>query len=267
VNRVSTDSDREATHVSYFASLAPLAAGEPPWLFEVIGHTWQLRAGARGSARADSGTRLHIAAGAAIEYARLAMRSLGYAATVRLAPRPDDPALLATLTEGHAQRPTHAEDQLIAAIGPGESVDVTLELPDLRTLFATELRERVENQGCWLRVLDADDSTIREVADALADPGQHDAAGERAGDFVLLGSDRNDPQSWLRVGRALADLVLRLAVGGLVARPLRLVGEVPGAAIRLSHALGLIGCPQVLVQVDAARASGRLNRPTVSNRE
>lgn len=251
--------DEKALLISYFASLAPLATPHQLWQFAPVGHTWQLRLDSsvelQESEDHRDNIRAHIACGAAIEFARLAMRALGYAATVRLTPRPDDVDLLATLTEGHRQRPTPVEERLIKAITEGSSAAGTHELTDMPALFLAELHENAADRGCWLRVLDADDHEVSSVARLLSEPHLHGARSNPAyrgsGTFVLLGTDRDDPQSWLRVGRSLASLVLALAAGGLVAHPLRLVSEAQPAVVRLRQRLRLIGCPQVLIQVDS----------------
>jgi hypothetical protein len=264
----STNSE-QGRLVGRFASLAPLAVADPRWHFTVVGHTWQLRLDSLvepSRARDLSGNiRVHIACGAAVEFARLALRSLGYAATVRLTPRADDVSLLATLTEGHRQDATIAEKRLIGAITESSDAATRHEVVVLAAPLLAELHEQTADRGCWLRVLDDSDHEISRVAGLLTERAPEEVhsspAYQSVGMFVLLGTDRDDPQSWLRVGRSLASLVLALAAHGLVAYPLPLVSEAPAAAVQLRRQLRLIGTPQVLVRVEPIRDLGPRPRP------
>src|SRR5439155_11508691 len=121
-----TDSDRreaalmntEELHlVTTFASLAPSVHNTQPWRFVATGHSLEVRADrTRRLAFLDESARqLHLSCGAAVEFARLAIRSLGYTCVVRLAPRADDLLLLATLTLGGRSETKQAERRLVEA--------------------------------------------------------------------------------------------------------------------------------------------------------
>lgn len=139
-----------------FAALAPSVHNTQPWHFVARGHTIEVRAETDRMLRFLDPTRqLHMSCGAAIEFARLAVRALGYDCVVRLTPAShDDPCLLATLTAGHSLAPSPAEQRLIAAIprrytdrGPYDDLAV----PGAVLARAAEVSAE---RGCWLRVLD-----------------------------------------------------------------------------------------------------------------
>jgi hypothetical protein len=70
---------------------------------------------------------------------------------------------------------------------------------------------------------------------------------------VLLGTATDDRAAWVRAGRALGRLLLRITAAGLAASPLTQVLDQSWARTRLSHRLSLGGAPQMLL---------RLGRPT-----
>jgi nitroreductase len=100
----------EVRLITEFASLAPSVHNTQPWRFVASEHALEVRADpSRRLEYLDGDTRqLHISCGAAVEFARLAIRALGYACVVRLAPAADDPTLLATITlkQPHGATPT-----------------------------------------------------------------------------------------------------------------------------------------------------------------
>jgi hypothetical protein len=77
-----------------------------------------------------TGRQLHISCGIAIEFARLAIRSLGHDAVVRLLPDAY-PGVLGTITIGRASEPSIEERRWLEAIP-----------------------RRYTDRGAWLRVLD-----------------------------------------------------------------------------------------------------------------
>jgi hypothetical protein len=226
--------DAEAVQLmTSFAALAPTIDDERPWYFVVVGHTLHVRADRVG----DEESAGRAGAGAAVEFARLALRSLGYACTVRLAPRAGEPTLLATLTEGHRQPATAQEQRLIEAIPrwhAGPDLVADQHVPDV---VLRQLRESVAERGCWLRLFDA----------ALLPHGL--GAGADQGAVLVLGTDTDDPLSQLRVGRALAYLVLHLVDSGVVAQLCWPVAEIPTVRARLRLALGVIGYPQLMLKI------------------
>jgi hypothetical protein len=139
------------------AALAPSVHNTQPWRFVVTGHTVQVRADQERqlSALDPTARQLHISCGIAVEYARLAIRYLGYDCVVRVAPGgPDDPALLASLTVGTPAAPSALERRLVEAIprrytdrGPYAGIPLPPGVVD-------RLRVAAASRGCWLRALD-----------------------------------------------------------------------------------------------------------------
>ena len=141
--------------VTTFASLAPSIHNTQPWRFMANGHTLEVRAdpARQLSFLDDSSRQLHMSCGAAVEFARLAIRALGYSCVVRLAPQADDPLLIATLTLGTRADARPGERRLYDAAprrytdrGPYDDKPVP---PDV----LTRMSDAAGEVGCWLRVL------------------------------------------------------------------------------------------------------------------
>jgi nitroreductase len=156
--------------VAEFASLAPSVHNTQPWRFVA-------REGAIG-VYADftrelgyldpSGRQLNISCGAAVEFARLAVRAVGYDVDVDLRPQPSDPTLVATIHPGGRVGPDAAEQRLIEA--------ATRRYTD-RGAYSDEpptageldrLRSAAKSFGCWCRVLDRPEDRLTAVT-LLAD--------------------------------------------------------------------------------------------------
>src|SRR3954451_21903620 len=103
--------------VTQFAGLAPSVHNSQPWTFVATDHTLEVRADTtRMLSYLDPTSRqLHISCGLAVEFARLAIRSLGHDAVVRLRPG-EDPKLLATITTGRPLPPTETERRWAEAV-------------------------------------------------------------------------------------------------------------------------------------------------------
>lgn len=141
--------------VTTFASLAPSVHNTQPWQFVADGHTLEVRADpSRQLAFLDESSRqLHMSCGAAVEFARLAIRALGYTCVVRLLPRADDPCLIATLTLGNRSVAGPGEQRLYEAAprrytdrGPYSTRPVPPGVLSRMCDVASEV-------GCWVRVL------------------------------------------------------------------------------------------------------------------
>lgn len=78
---------------------------------------------------------------------------------------------------------------------------------------------------------------------------------------VVLGTNTDTPQEWLRAGRALAVLLLTLTDDGLVAQPLGPVTDVGSTRDALRRELHVLGFPQLALRVGHGRAM-----PTTSRR-
>ena len=142
--------------VTTFASLAPSVHNTQPWQFVANGHTLEVRADpSRQLAFLDESARqLHMSCGAAVEFARLGIRALGYSCVVRLIPQADDPLLIATLTLGSPTAFGPGERRLYDAAprrytdrGPYDDTPVP-------AAVLSKMAEAAAEVGCWLRVLD-----------------------------------------------------------------------------------------------------------------
>jgi nitroreductase len=188
--------------ITTFASLAPSVHNTQPWRFVAGDHSLEVRADpARRLDFLDQSCRqLHMSCGAAVEFARLAIRALGYSCIVRLAPRVDDPLLIATLTVGGRSAVQPAEQRLFDA-APRRYTDRGFyddkKVP--REVLA-RMADAAAEVGCWLQPLnrpgdrllaavllekaesiESDDPRYREELerwrrDEVADDGVPDAA-------------------------------------------------------------------------------------------
>ena len=294
--------------VATFASLAPSVNNTQPWQFAAKGHTIEVRADRDRQLTFldESARQLHISCGAAVEFARLAIRALGYSCVVRLLPDADDVLLVATLTTGGHADVAPGERRLYDAAprrytdrGPYDDTPVPLAV-------LKRMSEVAGGVGCWLRVLDrpgdrllaaillgkaeaieAEDPRYRDELlhwrrDAVADDGipdgavppwpvdrvsdvplrdftgeanharpgtTHDRPDVERDTLVLLGSDTDEPLSWLRTGRALASILLTATDAGLVSQPLGQVTEVAATRAHLQRGLGLLGHPQLMLRI------------------
>jgi hypothetical protein len=203
--------------VAEFASLAPSVHNTQPWQFVANGYTLEVRADPDRQLDVidESSRQLHVSCGAVIEFARLAIRSLGYSCIVRLAPRPHEPLLLATLTAGRPEELKPVERRLIEAAprrytdrGPYDDKPV----PPNVLLYLADAAAEV---GCWLREINR--------------PGDRLAAAillERAESLEAQDPRYRDELSrWRRAGTA-ADGVPEQALGSWPA------DRVPDVALR-----------------------------------
>jgi hypothetical protein len=87
---------------------------------------------------------------------------------------------------------------------------------------------------------------------------------ERPAVVVLL-TDDDGPDSWLRAGQALAAILLRAADHGVQAQPLGQVTDLIAYRLGLRQALGLVGLPQLVLRMGYATAHARTPRRTVQD--
>jgi hypothetical protein len=141
--------------ITTFASLAPSVHNTQPWQFVAAGHTLEVRADpTRQLAVLDESARqLHISCGAAVEFARLAIRALGYSCIVRLTPRADDPLLLATLTLGGRSEAAPGEKRLYDAAPRRYTDRGTYEDKQVPRPLLTRLADAAGEVGCWVQPL------------------------------------------------------------------------------------------------------------------
>lgn len=241
--------------VDALASYGPSVDGRRPWHFVPVGHSIEARAydGWSTTPLDVEDRRLHIAAGASVELARLAVRDLGFSCVVRLPPRCVGGAghVLGTLTVGHEFPVTPFERRLIDAVphlqGRLSHPPPAHPLRDALAVAAGAAAER----GCWLRVLDrpSDRRAIAALLDELHQPEPH--AGMPSGNdtLLLVGTDDDTPRAWLRCGRALVLTLLVLLEAGLDTDWTAAAGNPPQLRMRLQRSLGLLGSPQLMLAV------------------
>lgn len=83
--------------------------------------------------------------------------------------------------------------------------------------------------------------------------------------IVVLGTDRDDPQSWLVAGMAMLRVLLRAAVDGVQASLLGPVIDLPSTRALLRSELGLVGHPQMLLRMGyAGEIAGTGRRPVAA---
>jgi len=159
------------------AALAPSIHNSQPWLFIArpdgsldvrVDRTRHLRV------IDESGRQMFVSGGAALEFARLVYRALGYYCTIDLLPDALDPGLLATITYEPGSEPTDYELALVSAMdhrhtdrGP---YDDTLVPPQL----LEDIRAAAARHDVWLRHVDLPVDRV-VVGAALWDAGNRQA--------------------------------------------------------------------------------------------
>jgi hypothetical protein len=66
---------------------------------------------------------------------------------------------------------------------------------------------------------------------------------------VVLSSMADTPTDWVQAGRALSALLLKATEVGLLAQPFGQVIDLPASRAGLSHSLGLVGVPQMVLRL------------------
>ena len=153
-----------------YAGLAPSVHNTQPWQITANDDVIEVRADrSRQLSFLDpTGRQLHLSCGAAVEFARLAVREAGHACAVDVLPEPNDADLIARLQVGEPTAPTADEAALAEAIprrytdrGPYDDRAVPAEVTDDIARHAGEL-------DVWLRALSRDERTalVLILADA-----------------------------------------------------------------------------------------------------
>jgi hypothetical protein len=159
------------------ASLAPSVHNTQPWEFVANGDSLDVRAAQER--RLDfldpDARQLHISCGAAIEFARLAVRSLDRGCEVRTRPDPADTDLLARLDVTGDVPATPLERQLVEAM-PRRYTDRRpySDLPVPADLLA-KMRTAAEATGAWVKLVHETDERIA-LAAILTDAEAAEAA-------------------------------------------------------------------------------------------
>jgi hypothetical protein len=176
----------EVRLITEFASLAPSVHNTQPWRFVASEHALEVRADpSRRLEYLDGDTRqLHISCGAAVEFARLAIRALGYACVVRLAPAADDPTLLATITVGHPVPAKPTERRLVEAASRRYTDRGSYDDRPVPHDVIVRMTDAASEVGCYLRMLTRPGdrltaSLLLQKAEEIesADPGYREELG------------------------------------------------------------------------------------------
>ena len=157
------------TALVQWAVRAPSSHNTQPWLFRVRGKVLELCLDrSRTLECVDPDRRAMVmSCGAALYYARLALRNDGYRPEVELLPDGRDPILLARLRIGTASPPTREERQLFAAIPQRRTNRHPFEEREVPILLLRALDRAAGSEGAWLDVVtDSDDK--RAIAELIA---------------------------------------------------------------------------------------------------
>ncbi|MGO9558410.1 MAG: Acg family FMN-binding oxidoreductase [Acidimicrobiales bacterium] len=100
------------------------------------------------------GRELHISCGAAIEFAEVAIRSLGRQCTVGLLPNPDDSDHLARIEIGAEESPTDEEVALAKSVPLRYTERDRFDDRPVPPELVKALRQTATTVGTWIRVLD-----------------------------------------------------------------------------------------------------------------
>jgi hypothetical protein len=150
-------SDADLRLIVEYAGLAPSVHNTQPWRFVARGSTIEVHPD--NSRRLDYldpvGRQQAISCGAAIEFARLAIRALGHSCVVRLLPGGTaEIGPLATLTVGRTEPTTAEEQRLVDAIPRRRTDRSPYEDRAVPADVVRRLRDVVAARGCWARMLD-----------------------------------------------------------------------------------------------------------------
>lgn len=146
----------EIREIVEFAGLAPSVHNTQPWRFVACGQTIEVYGDdeRRLPYLDPEGRQLAISCGAAVEYARLAVRALGRSCVVRLLPGSSADGPVATLTIGRTQAVTGEEQRLIDAVPRRRTDRGPYDGQPVSDRVLRRVSDLVNARGCWLRVLD-----------------------------------------------------------------------------------------------------------------
>jgi hypothetical protein len=159
--------------------------------------------------------------------------------------------------EGAALRPVDDADQLIELEVLLARADAAEELNDS---YRAELRRWVYDGPVrpdgipTSHVAVAAGSSLRQRDFTLAHPSTTDGSAPHAEhpQVLVLTTDGDTPESWLRAGQALGALLLRAADHGVQAQPLAQVTDLVGYRLGLRSTLGILGIPQLVLRMGYA---------------
>lgn len=147
-----------------YAVLAPSTHNTQPWLFRVRGDALELFADrTRALPSCDpKGRELTISCGAALQFARLAARNLGWEGWLELMPNPRNPDLLARLKLGLPWSPTASEARRFRAIPERRTSRTPYDAEGISVLSLETLAPLASAYGATFTL--SSDAAIRERA-------------------------------------------------------------------------------------------------------
>jgi hypothetical protein len=155
--------------------------------------------------------------------------------------RPDDLPVVATIL-AHADEMERGDPAYVEELAKWSRFDETA--PDGVPRSAVDPTPVTERGSSYrLRDFDVDRSVTGDYQHSDDPP-----PAERPL-VVVLGTNQDDPRSWLEAGMALGHLLLQATTHGISAAPMTQVMEVPAARQQLAHGIGVIGHPQMLLRM------------------
>lgn len=142
--------------------------------------------------------------------------------------------------------------------------------PAYREELATWVHDRPAEDGIPRAALPEDPergSSLRlrdfELSGPASSGGEPPVAEHPA--VVVVLTDDDTPLSWLQAGQAVGIVLLRAAQDGVLAQPLAQVTDTVAFRLRLRHALGVLGTPQLALRMGYATASASTPRRSIAD--
>ena len=263
--------------VVQYAIRAPSSDNSQPWRFRITKDVLELRADrSRALPVTDPQDReLIISCGAALFHVALVLRHFGTMPRIDRLPDARNPDLLARVHVGEAREHTAEDEALFHAIPLRRTFRRRFAERCLPDGFGSALEVAARSEGAWLQVFRTPEAR-RAVADLVAegdrlqmsdkpmvvrmfDGGRRQAARDRrqivdAPLLALLGTSGDTPYHWLEAGEAIAHMLLRAQVSGIVASFFNQPIEIPELRTRLQTLAGRDGSPQMLLRLGFGRA-------------
>ena len=145
----------QVTRVVERASLAPSIHNSQPWLFRSSGPTLQIWADRRRHLHGidPTGRQLTVSIGAAVEYARLALRAEGFDVECALCPDPTVTDLMATLTVTRPLAVDSVTRSLVHAMPRRATYRDAFDARPVPAAVISRLREAAHEVGCGTHVV------------------------------------------------------------------------------------------------------------------